>query len=146
MLGMTFVFFSTLFGHVVVVVNKQRPMIWGYVATALVGLALYALLIPRYGMFGAAWATVSTEVLIMILTFAMVWRTTRAPLELTIFSKSVLAAIILGLFLYLTRAMPLAIPIFGGALIYFISLYALGGIKKQTLKEIFLSNLNQPEP
>lgn len=136
MVGMTFVFFSTLWGHVVVVINKQRFMIWGYVATAVVGLSAYALTIPRFGLWGAAWSTVGTEALIMILTALMVWRFTHAPLELTIFSKSILASIILGLFLYLTRTFNLALPLLGGTLIYFITLYALGGIKKETLREI----------
>lgn len=136
MIGMTFVFFSTLWGHMVVVINKQRPMIWGYVATAVVGLTAYALFIPRFGIWGAAWSTVGAEALIMILTAIMVWRTTHAPLELAIFSKSILASLILGLFLYLTRTFNLALPLFGGALIYFVALYALGGIKKQTLREI----------
>ncbi|MBI2552149.1 flippase [Candidatus Uhrbacteria bacterium] len=143
MIGMTFVFFSTLFGHVVVVVDKQRPMIWGYVITAVAGFSAYALTIPRFGIWGAAWSTVGAEALIMILTAAMVWRATRAPLELSIFSKGLLASIILGLFLYFTRVFPLAIPLFGGALIYFAALYAFGGIKKELIRDI-VSLRNSP--
>lgn len=144
MVGMTFVFFSTLWGHVVVVINKQRPMIWGYVATAILGLTAYAFTIPRFGIWGAAWSTVGAEALIMILTAIMVWRTTRASLEFPVFFKSLFSSIILGFFLYLTRTMNLVIPIFGGTLIYFVALYALGGIKKETLKEIISSSRPLP--
>lgn len=136
MIGMAFVFFSTLFGHLVVVVNKQRTMIWGYAATALVGLLAYAITIPRFGMLGAAWSTVGTEILIMILTAVMVWRTTHTPLAFTIFLKSILASVIMGGVLALLSSLHVLLLVLIGTASYGLALYALGGIKKEMLREI----------
>ncbi len=136
MIAMVFVFFSTLFGHVIVVIEKQRSMIWGYAINAAIGLLLYALLIPRYGMFGAAWATVATEIVITLLTYCVAYRTTKIVPHLSVLLKSVLAAGIMGIFLYALRGTNLAILMIGSMLIYGVALYALGGIKKETVREI----------
>lgn len=136
MIAMVGVFFSTLFGHVVVVLEKQKRMIWGYGAVAVLALIIYPFAILHYGMFGAAWATVGTEAAITVLTFAMVWHTTRLAPRLAVFWKSIAAALIMGVFLYATRSANLAILLFGGAFIYFTALYLFGGIKKEILREV----------
>jgi len=136
MIAMVGVFFSTLFGHVVVVLEKQKRMIWGYAAVAMLALIAYPLVIIRWGMFGAAWTTVGTEVVITVLTFLMVWRTTHLAPRLAVLWKSIVAALIMGAFLYVLKVENLALLLFGGTLIYFAALYLLGGIKKQILREI----------
>ena len=136
MVGMAAVFFSTLFGHMVVILNKQKPMIAGYAVTAFVGLLLYMYAIPRFGMIGAAWATVATEMLIMCITFFVVYRITRLTPNATILFKSAAASLIMGIVLYLLGNLPVGILLLIGALVYVIALYAIGGIKKETLREI----------
>lgn len=136
MIAMVGVFFSTLFGHIVVVLNKQKQMIWGYVSVAVLALIVYPFAIMHYGMFGAAWATVGTEFVITVLTFLMVWRTTHLIPRLKIFWKSILAALIMALFLFMLADANLALLLVGGALIYVVALYLLGGIKKEILREI----------
>ena len=98
MIAMVGVFFSTLFGHVVVVINKQKMMIFGYASVAVLALISYPIVIIKYGMFGAAWATVGTEFVITVLTFLMVWRTTRLLPQLSIFWKSIFASLIVAFF------------------------------------------------
>ncbi len=138
MIAMIGIFFSTLFGHMIVVLEKQKKMIWGYAAVAVLALILYPLIILRWGMLGAAWATVGTETLITGLTFLMVWRVTHLVPKFAVLWKSIFASVIMGIFLYVLHTYNLALLLAGGALIYFATLYLLGGIKKQMLREILL--------
>ncbi|MDO8505802.1 MAG: flippase [bacterium] len=144
MIGMIAIFFSTLFGHIIVILNKQKQMIAGYAATAIVGLLLYFYAIPRYGMIGAAWATVATEILIMVITFFAVYRVTRLTPNATILLKSIVASVIMGIVLYLLSNLPVSILLLIGALVYGIALYAIGGIKKETIREILSFNRSLP--
>lgn len=137
MIGMVGVFFSTLFGHMVVIFDKQKAMILGYAATAVFGLAMYAFMIPRYGMIGAAWSTVATEMLIMMITFFAVWKTMAMVPSLAVAWRAVAAAIVMGLFLYAARDLHIALLVPAGAIMYAAALYLFGGIKSETVREIF---------
>jgi len=136
MLGMIAVFFSTLFGHIVVVINKQKPMILGYAINAALGLLLYFYAIPRYGMFGAAWATVVTEVLIMIITYLVVTRTVKITPHFQLIFKSILASLVMAVVVFLARGAHIVALIALGIITYFLALFALRGIKKETLREL----------
>jgi len=94
------IFLGTLFGYAVVAVNKQKTMIWGYLAGAVVGLTSYFLLIPRYSYFGAAYGTIITEVVVSIFAFVLVSKTMPGKLSLKIFFKSLPAAVGLILFFH----------------------------------------------
>src|SRR3989338_2028211 len=52
------VFMGALFGRLVVALNKQKLMIWGYFAVAIATIIGYFFFIPTYGMWGAAWMTI----------------------------------------------------------------------------------------
>lgn len=70
------VFFGSLFGHAVIAIKKQRPMIWGYALNAALAVLLNILFVPRFGATAAAWVTFATETFIAGATFFMIWRTT----------------------------------------------------------------------
>lgn len=143
MVGMVAVFFSTLFGHIVVIIEKQKAMILGYAATAVFGLALYAFAIPRYGMIGAAWSTVATEMLIMVIIFFAVWKTTAMVPSLAVAWRAAAASIVMGLFLYAASDLHVVPLMFAGAIMYAAALYLFGGIKQETIREMF-SNRSLP--
>jgi O-antigen/teichoic acid export membrane protein len=126
------VFLGALYGHLVVALNKQRIMIWGYVFVAIVSIAGYLLYIPNYGMWGAIWVTLVSEALIAALTFAVVYKTSRALPSLSVLLKSVIA----GGVMYVTIVslnVHVLIDIAVAAIIYTAALFALRAI---TLDEI----------
>jgi O-antigen/teichoic acid export membrane protein len=128
------VFIGTLFGHLVVALNKQRTMIFGYATAATLSLVGYFYLIPKYGMYGAAWMTVFSEVFIAIVTFVVVYKTSKALPHLGVFLKSVFAALLMSGFILVLPSMHVALDILFGALIYFVAMVAIGGIKWEDLK------------
>ncbi|OGL62675.1 hypothetical protein A3C09_02760 [Candidatus Uhrbacteria bacterium RIFCSPHIGHO2_02_FULL_47_44] len=128
------VFVGTLFGHLVVALNKQRAMILGYAATAAVTLAGYLYVIPRFGMYGAAWMTVFSEALIAIITFIVVFRTSGALPHLRVFLKALFAALIMSSFLLLRPSVHVALDILFGALVYFAVMVLIRGIRIEDVK------------
>lgn len=123
------VFVGTLFGHLVVALNKQRAMIMGYASAAAITLAGYLFVIPRYGMYGAAWMTVFSEVFIAIVTFVVVYRTSKALPHLSTFLKAVFAALIMSGFLLVIPSMHIVLDIIFGALVYVGVMILIRGIK-----------------
>jgi O-antigen/teichoic acid export membrane protein len=78
MIACATVFLSALYGHAVVAIGLQRPMIWAYAADAAISALLYWLLVPTSGPLAAAWITVFSEAFILVACFAAVARRTRA--------------------------------------------------------------------
>jgi O-antigen/teichoic acid export membrane protein len=66
-----------------VLLIKKRTSFIGYytVLTAIISTILYLVLIPRYDIWGAAWATFITFALMMLLMFAASYRVHKVPYE-----------------------------------------------------------------
>ncbi len=139
------VFVGTLFGHLVVALNKQRVMIFGYASAAVLTLAGYLYTIPRYGMYGAAWMTVFSEVFIAIVTFIVVYKTSRALPHLGAFLKSVFAAIVMSGFLLILPSIHVTLDILFGALVYFVMMILIRGIKLEDLQLILPKRIKKAE-
>lgn len=58
------IFAGTLLGGLVVITGRQRRALPVYVIAMLINVALNVIFIPKYSYFGAAWATVITELFV----------------------------------------------------------------------------------
>ncbi|MFA6132091.1 MAG: flippase [Patescibacteria group bacterium] len=132
------VFISTLYGHTIVALHKQKFMTWGYALTAVIAIIGYVVFIPRYGMWGAAWVTCFSEFLIAALTFIVVSRVSRTLPNLLIAAKATLAGLIMYLILLVLPTWPVIITICFGAAIYSIVLVAIGGINMKDIKSLMV--------
>ena len=111
-------------------------MVWGYLAVAVTSLVGYLIFIPRFSYYGAAWMTVYSELAILVIAFTLVVRTTKVYPSLKTFFKVLVAAGVMCGVLYLMVDLNIFVSIITGGLVYFIVLYILGGIKKETILEI----------
>jgi len=106
-----------------------------YIAVAIFTLVGYFFLIPRYGMWAAAWLTVFSEAAICISSIAM----TRSANRFSVFIRSTLvalaASLIMGSVVWALRSTHLVLPILAGGTVYALALFALGGVSKKTLQE-----------
>lgn len=64
-LGIPFFYLSALFWHGLIIVNKQKHLMFIYGAGALLNLTLNLILIPQYGYLAAALVTVVSEAFIL---------------------------------------------------------------------------------
>ncbi|MEK7557696.1 MAG: flippase [Patescibacteria group bacterium] len=133
-LASTIIFFSCLFAHGIIAINKQKELINIYIFTAITALIGYLIFIPKYSYFGAAWVTVYSELVIALFSYYLLTKFAKFKPNLAILLKSLLASLIMliSIFLLLTKLnllLILAIAI----IVYFVSLYFLGGITKQDI-------------
>ncbi len=130
------IFIGSLFGNAVVAVNRQKPMIWVYLAVAAISLTGYLILIPRYSYYGAAGVTVASETMIMLGSYFMVNHAARLKLRLGKVGKMALATAVMSGALWLSRDLSWLwlVPI--GLGVYVICLYLFRVVSKAELKEI----------
>lgn len=130
------VFVSTLYGHTIVALHKQKIMILGYAFTAIIAIIGYFIFIPRYGMWGAAWITCLSEFLIAALTFIVVSRVSRTLPNLIVAAKATLAGLTMYFILSALPTWPVLITIGLGAIVYGVILIFVGGINLKEIKSL----------
>ncbi|MFH0804768.1 MAG: flippase [Patescibacteria group bacterium] len=131
------IFIGNLFGNTVVAINRQKTMMWLYLAVAVVSLAGYLFFIPRYSYYGAAGMTVASELLVTVSAALIVLRTARVRLPLTTFGKSLLSCAAMAAVLYLLRSTNIAILLAAGTMTYGLVMVATGGLSREVLREVF---------
>ncbi len=134
-LAVVCVFASSLYGHAVVALEKQRAMMFGYATTAVVAVVGYAFAIPRFGMFGAAWVTLLSEALIATLTFILVVRVSGAWPRLTIAAKALTASVLMYVVLSVLPSLPVLAEVAVGATVYAAALLGTGGVTWSQIAE-----------
>lgn len=132
-----FVFASSLYSHTIVAIEKQHVIMWGFAATAIVAIVGNLVIVPTYGMWGAAWVSVGSEALIFLLAFAVVVHTTRALPKLTVAAKALAASVIMYAVLRVMPSMPVLIEVGIGAIVYGGALVGTGGVKLSDMRELF---------
>lgn len=152
--GTAAIFFGTLFSYVVVSLGRQRQMMWGYGFVAFTSLIGYFIFIPLYSLHGAAWVTVYSEIMVAVIAYLIVRSASQTSIRLKRFMKSLVASCVMLAALYISFAaytfavlpyetsMPklaytiigLAILIPFGAVVYFITLFIIGGITKDDMR------------
>lgn len=135
-LALVAVFFSSLYGHAVVAVNRQHGMIWGYAAAAVVATAGYLVLIPRYGAWGAASVTLVSEILIAVITYLVVARASDARPTFTVTVKALACAALMYGVLAVLPTTHVTIDVVVGAATYAASMVAVGGIDIKKIREL----------
>lgn len=136
------VFLGSFFGHLIVALDQQRVMTWGYVFVAIVAIALYVGTIPVYGAWGAAWTTLIAETLITLATAAVClwtipfrwrWRTTVA---------AVLATAAMSTLFLLFPAWPLLVLLPAGAAVFAGGMFAFGPLAAKDLLLLLRADRN----
>ena len=130
------IFLGTLFTYLVVTMNKQKVMLWGYSAVAVVSLTLYITLIPIFSYWAAAGVTVLAEVAIFIIAYSICYKTSHKGVSLKGFLKALVATLAMAALLVAVPDINLFFSIILGALVYFLVLFLFGGISKGQIKEV----------
>lgn len=149
------IFIGTLFGYAVPALGKQRSMMWCYICIALLSLAAYLFMIPRYSITGAAWVTVFSELAVLFCSAFIVVRTTKIRIRYGIVWKIILAALVMFFGLHtlldpvkellleytfsnrLFSIMLLSIMVPIGCLLYASILFITGAFTKKDIENIF---------
>jgi len=130
-------FVAELFKQTAICLNQQKFILWFYLITTIFALIGYFVFIPKYSYWGAAWMTVAAETLMFIFSLFVVWQKIKFFPNLIFFWKSFQAGLVVFFLLLFLQNWNLFILIALATLVYFFSLYLLGGIDKTTIQAIF---------
>ncbi len=134
------VFFGSLFGHAIIAIKKQRAMIWGYAADAVLAVALNLALVPRYGATAAAWVTFATEAFIACATYYMIRRVTGFAPRFGIVLRAGVAAFGMALFVSALPDMHVLLKTILGMGAYAILAAAFRAVDPQMVKDLLSRN------
>ncbi len=129
------IFFGGIFGHVAVAINRQKETLPIYIATAAITLVLYFIFIPRYGMIGAAGASVFSELFAGTCLYLIIKKYTQISLSLVVLGKILLAGACMTVVLFILQT-HLILAILAGSAVYAIVLLALKTISIHTIREM----------
>lgn len=130
------IFVGNLFGNTVVAINKQKVMMWLYLAVAVISLAGYLIFIRKYSYFGAAWMTIASELMVTTSAGLIVCITSRAWLSFKMFAKVLIASAVMAAVLHFLVGYNLFVLLVASAAVYIIVLYLMKGITKEMIREV----------
>lgn len=133
--GLAAIMLGTVAGHGVVAAGLQKRMIKWYAIDAALALALYAILIPRFGAPAAAGITVFSELFAAGASTILYLRATQTALRFPIFLRALLASALMAGALAPIRHLSLLFTLPAGIIIYFILVIVFGALPVSTLKE-----------
>lgn len=136
LLALGMIFPATVFTHTIIAINKQKTMLWGFGASAVLTLAGYIIFIPKFSYFGAAWMTVFSEALILLWSAGVVYRYSKFFPKLRLFKRSLAASIVMVWILWMLEIQNILLSVPAGALIYFALLFAVKGINLKMMREV----------
>ena len=139
-LAIAVIYFNTVTSHAIVALEAQRKMLPVYAAAAILTLTGYVILIPRYGMWAAAWLTVFSEALICIASTYVTYRFQSFHFDKKKTGAIILSGLLMGCFVWPTRDFPLIVPLLIGVVSYTGCLFLFGAVTKDTLKQFKASS------
>ncbi len=128
--------FGNVFGYIALAINRQRQAIGIYLADAVLAIIGYFVFIPRYGLYGAAYVTIFSELfaglglLLLIAYYAKIWP------RLFTFIKIALASLIMGAILFYLQPLNLILSILIGIAFYTLLVLIFRIITLKTVREV----------
>lgn len=137
MIPVGFIFVSTLLSFGLIALEKQKTLLKISAWAMIINLVLSLILIPKFSYLAAAWITLFTEGLAMVLMFWALGQFLRFSPSFKTGFKSLIAAFLMGVIIWQFNQQNIAVLLLAGAAIYFLALYLLRGISLKEIEELF---------
>jgi O-antigen/teichoic acid export membrane protein len=134
--------FGNIFGYMALAIDRQRQAMWIYFSDAVLTTIAYFVLIPRYGMYGAAIAAIFSELYAGLGLMILANHYAKFVPSFKTLGKIILASAVMGVVVYKVQpllestSLNILLSIVLGAAIYGLLVIGLKIISKQTLSEI----------
>lgn len=138
--------FGNIFGYMALAIERQRQAIWIYFSDAILTTIAYFVLIPRYGMYGAAVAAIFAEIYAGLGLMILANHYAKFTPHFKTLGKIILASTIMGSIIYKLQplnssaSLNIILTIILGSGIYTALVFGLKIISKQTFLEVFKKN------
>lgn len=137
--GAAFLLFSSFCGQITTITSKENLAMKIYGLSAIFNVMMNLIMIPRFGIMGAAFITVLTDIFIAALFFVVLKKAMQLPPVFTFIFRSILAASIMGIILWCLKSNNFLLLVGFGIIIYFISASALKVLDKEDWRLIKLA-------
>lgn len=135
--GTAAIFLGYLFSNAIVVVNRQRTMLWTYAIVAVSSLALYFGFIPRYSYFGAAIVTVVVESAVALVGGTIVLRASKTSLAIGPVVRIIAAALGMAAVMLFCVSLPWYLNMLVGLAAYAGLVIAFRAVHQSVIEELF---------
>jgi len=129
-------FLGSVYGHIAVAINRQRSALYVYISAAILTLIGYLYFVPKFGMIGAAWMSVFSEIFVGLGLCLVIGSFIEASLPSKFLVKTIFATFLMGLALYFVKDWPVILSIIIGFVVYALALILTKAISKETIREI----------
>lgn len=136
-IGMFGVLLGGIYGHLAVAIQKQKKSLWVYISNAIITTPGYFIFIPLFGLQGAAWMTVFSELYAGLMLMFLIAYYVKTAISLMTVSKIVVSTSIMAVVIMQLQHLHVLLLTLIGAVVYLLFLFILGAISRQTLNEIF---------
>jgi O-antigen/teichoic acid export membrane protein len=129
--------YSYLNDNLLLVLGRQKRLLWISLVALVVNLAGNAALIPPFGFMGAAWMTLATQALVIVWTTRLlVAELGRREFDFGRVARTALAAVVLGLVLEALRLAdaPVGVVIGAACLLYPALLFSLKALGRDDVR------------
>ncbi|MDP4008287.1 MAG: flippase [Candidatus Peregrinibacteria bacterium] len=139
-------YISTLFTYILVATERQKTVLWINGAGAIFNVIANLLIIPSFGARGAAYTSVASELLIVLIAAIVCYSQLKVRISLIPLFKIILSVSVMGLVIYFLRDpsynfmdmqnknILFLIPL--GGIIYGTMLFLTGMLTKETFKNL----------
>ena len=132
--------FGNIFGYMALAIERQRQALWIYISDAILTMIAYFILIPKYGMYGAAIAAVFAEIYAGLGLMLLANYYAKFTPSFKTVGKIIIASIIMGAIIYWLQPLHILLSIILGAVVYGLLVVGFKIISKKTILEILKKN------
>ena len=139
-------YISSLFTYILVAAERQKLILWINGAGAIFNVTVNILAIPEFGARGVAYASVASEILIVLIAAFTCYKTFRIHINLVPIFKIGLSVAVMGIAIHFLRDPSYAFMGLGnknilfliplGGIIYAVMLFLTGMLTKQTFRNL----------
>lgn len=130
------VYLGAVFGHTAVAINKQKETMWIYISNAFISLGIYLLLIPKFGMLGAAITTVFSEIYAGTFLYLVMRKHTKHKFNFKTLYKIILSTLIMSGVVSITPNIHVLVIAFIGMIVYGASIIITKAVSFNTIKTV----------
>lgn len=141
-IALGFIFFGALFSNIIIAAGKQKQLAQIYFAGAVFNVAANFIFIPRYSYFGAAFTTVSTEILVTLLMAWSIHKNLSYVPSFSIFYKALAASLAMAAAIYYFSYLNIFYIVALGIAVYIPAIYLIGGISKNEVQKLLKRDLS----
>jgi len=131
------IFIGYLYSNTVVVVNKQRAIVWAYAIGAVVSVGLCFAVIPRWSYLGAAGVAITVQTFMAAAGAWVVYRTARTGFSPGLTLRMLAAGAVMAVVMWLGRPLVWELNAMLGLASYALASFSFGVFNRQILSEVF---------